>query len=96
MISVTRDERSFIVASDDANAENLALEEAVEMAAPHLLADFQATQVDNDGLLRWRVQREDWGSLLEILEALGVGDGINPDEVGAAIEEVEAATKEEV
>lgn len=96
MIEVERDERSFIVKSDDQNAENLALDSAVQVAAPHLAADFQSTQVDDDGWLRWRVQREDWESLIEVLEALGTEDGINPEETDAAVTEIEEALKEPV
>jgi hypothetical protein len=95
MLKVVRDERSFVLESDDANAENLALQEAIEMAAPHLTADFESTSPDADGVLRWRVQREDWEALVEVLEALTFED-VNPEEVGEAIALVEAAAKEPV
>lgn len=94
MLKVTRDERSFIVESDDANAENAGLEDAIGMAAPQLANDFEATPIDGDGMLRWRVQREDWQSLLEALEAMQMEGAADPAELDEAIEQIEKATKE--
>lgn len=96
MLKVTRDERSFIVESDDANAENAALEDAIGMAAPQLANDFESTPTDADGVLRWRVQREEWQSLIEVLEAMQMEGTTNPDELEEAIQEIDKATKEPV
>ena len=95
MLKAVRDERSFIVESDDANAENLALDEAINMAAPHLYNEFHALAPEVDGVLRWRVQREDWEALLEVLEALSFEE-VNPEEVDEMMEEISAAVKEPV
>lgn len=73
------------VTSDDANTENVALDEAINEAAPHLHGDFTALAVV-DGLLTWRVERSEYGALLEVLETL---DGVDPEEIEAAIMIVE-------
>lgn len=82
---------ALMVISDDANAENMALNDAVELVAPHLHQDFSNVEVDENGLLQWRVERAEWDSLLEVLDSL---EDIDPDEQGAAALFVEGKTKE--
>lgn len=84
---------SLNVISDDANAENAALDEAIMDAAPHLHADFVALELTDKGLLVWRVERSEYDSLLEVLDAL---DGVNPDDIENAMEIVEQKRKEVV
>lgn len=93
MLKIVRDERSFIVESDDQNAENASLEAAIDVAAPHLAADFASQAMQDDGWLRWRVQREDWPALLEVMETL---EDVDPDEVAAISKEIDTALKEPV
>lgn len=81
------------VVSDDADAENAALNDAVELAAPHLHADFAGTEVDDEGLLKWRVQSSEYDSLLEVLDALA-GD-VNQYELDEASVTVERLQKAE-
>lgn len=81
---------ALFVVSDDANTENVALEEAIKDYAPHLYNDFHNTGVE-DGVLKWRVQAADYYSLLEVLDAL---DGVDPDELNAALMHVEAKAEE--
>lgn len=78
------------VVTDDANAENAALDEAVDLAAPHLHEDFTNTDYA-DGELRWRVGRSDYSALLEVLDSL---EGCNPEEVDEAITLVETLVKD--
>lgn len=78
------------VVSDDANGENMALDEAVDMAAPHLHEEFTGTDYV-DGELRWRVGRSDYGALLEVFDTL---DGVNPEEVDEAVTLLETLVKE--
>jgi hypothetical protein len=78
---------TFTFVSDDANAENAVLGDAVSEAAPHLLSSYGQTEVGDDGLLRWEVGAEEWPSLLEIIDII---DADLPD----AYEEVEEAIKE--
>jgi hypothetical protein len=95
MIAVDRTgEDEFTVVTDDLNAENAALEEAIEDTAPHLLADYAATQVGPDGKLMWTVERAEWVSLLEIIDALAASGNVNPAELDEMEEKVELGKKE--
>lgn len=80
------------VISDDRNGENAALDDAINDAAPHLHLDFMATEVV-DGLLTWRVERSEYGSLLEAIDML---EGVNDDDLLAAEELVEKLHEEVV
>jgi hypothetical protein len=85
-------EDALYVVSDDANTENAALAEAIEDAAPHLLVEFNNTDVE-DGVLKWRVARADYSSLLEVMDVV---EGVDPEEWEAISEMLEAKTKEVV
>jgi hypothetical protein len=74
------------VISDDALSENAKLDDSIDLVAPHLYADLKNTQVNDEGLLVWRVERSEFESLLEVLENL---DDIDPDEQEAAVTLVE-------
>lgn len=89
-LRVERDERNITIISDDRNAENAALGEALGVTAPHLLPAFDDAPFE-DGELRFIVHQDDWQSLLEALEAM---DGEAPGITGASIEQVEAWVKE--
>lgn len=77
------------VVSDDGNAENANLSDAVELAAPHLVDEFNGTPVEN-GLLKWRVPHAEYDSLLEVFDAL---EGCDPNEVDAASTLIEKKQK---
>lgn len=81
------------VISDDAYAENVALDDAIMNAAPHLHPDFTAIEINDEGELVWRVERSEYDSLLEVLDAI---EGVNPEEVDAALLIVEEEKKEVV
>jgi hypothetical protein len=85
-------EDAVVVISDDANAENAALDDAVNAMAPHLYDDFSGTGLDAENMLRWRVERSEYSSLLEVLE--GLEDGPDPGEVEEAINFMEIKSKE--
>lgn len=91
MLKAQREGETITVVSDDGNAENVALGEAIDLQAPHLLADYEATDTDGNGELHWTVRKEDWRSLIDVLEAT---EGVNPNELDEAIEIVAAAVKE--
>jgi hypothetical protein len=94
MLKVEHEGETMTVVSDDANAENAALSEAIDLAAPHLLKSYDEAPYDN-GELRWKVGAEDWQSLIEALAALEGGETIlDPTEVDEAIEVVEVALKQ--
>lgn len=99
MLTIERREDFLVLISDDANAENAALSEAVGAAAPHMAEAFEQIKVGEDGRLRFAVQRDDWRSLLEVIEELGcmtVGFGgldINMDELAVVEAEVERAVE---
>lgn len=79
------------IVTDDRLAENAALADAINDAAPHLLESFEATGME-DGELRWKVERDEWPSLVEVLDALlASGEGHDYTEVEEAIEIVERA-----
>lgn len=83
---------ALYVVTDDENAENAALDEAIMEMAPHLHEDYIKTDVEY-GVLKWRVQRSEYNSLLEVLDAL---EGIDPDDVLGATLLVDAKAKEVV
>jgi hypothetical protein len=70
------------VISDDAVAENSALDASIDLVAPHLYTDFTNTQMNGEGLLVWRVERSEYESLLEVLENL---EDVDPDEQETAV-----------
>jgi hypothetical protein len=74
-------QNAVFVISDDKNTENMALDEAVNLAAPHLHESFTNTKVDDEGVLKWRVEASEYGSLLEVLDVL---EGVDPEEVEEA------------
>lgn len=94
MLRAERDERTITIISDDANAENAALGDAIESAAPELVAGFNGTPVV-DGELRFQVDQADWLSLMEALETLGMSGDVDPEEAEAAYDLVETACREE-
>lgn len=94
MIRVEQEGETITVISDDANAENAALGDAVDECAPHLLADFEGTDADGDGELHWKVRKADWNSLLEVLETAAASGFLNPEEAELAAERVALAIKE--
>lgn len=77
MLRAEHDGDVITIITDDAQAENAVLGEAIDTAAPHLLESFEATAFA-DGELRWKVERADWPSLSEVLEAL-LASGDIPD-----------------
>lgn len=79
------------VISDDENAENAALAEALEHAAPHLLESFESTDTDGSGGLRWAVRHADWRSLAESIEMM---EGVNPYEQDEATTKIMLAVEE--
>lgn len=84
MLSITRNDDTLILLSDDENAENGFLEEAIDAAAPHLGERFEETKVGEDGLLRFSVGREDWESLADAIEELScMAASVNPEELAA-------------
>lgn len=87
-IERTADEILTLV-SDDANAENIALSVAVEAAAPHWLKSWNETLVDDEGMLRYAVHRDEWWSLIEVLETLE--PGVWDEQVEEALTRVELA-----
>lgn len=91
MLKVEREGETITVISDDANAENVALGEALDQAAPHLLADYEDTETDGDGKLHWTVRKADWRSLAEAIEAM---EGVNPTEQDEAVEAIMVAVRE--
>lgn len=90
-LRVERDERTITVISDDRNAENALLGEAIEVAAPHLATAYNETPTADDGELRFSVEPDDWQSLLEVLEAM---EAEYPEAAGTAIEQVESWVRE--
>lgn len=84
MLRVEQVGEVITVISDDENAENAALAEALGHAAPHLLESYESTDTDGSGGLRWPVRHADWRSLAEAIEMM---EGIDP------YEQDEAATK---
>lgn len=94
MLKVEHEGETMTVVSDDANAENVALSEAIDLAAPHLLKSYNDAPYDGREL-RWKVGVADWQGLIEALAALEGGDAmVDPTEVDEAIELVEAALKQ--
>ncbi len=88
MLQITRETAdTFVLVSDDAHAENVALTEAITECAPELLDRWSDTPVGDDGLLRFSVERADWEGLREVLEELSCGMIVDPEEL-AAIEAV--------
>lgn len=92
MLKVEHDGETMTVVSDDANAENVALSEAIDLAAPHLLKSYDEAPFDGNEL-RWKVGVADWPSLIEALAALEEAD-LDPTEVDEAITVVETAQKQ--
>lgn len=91
MLTLTRsDPDTFTLTSDDKNAENAALGEAIDQAAPHLLKQFDETEADDDGQLILSFPREEWSSLLEILDSLDPDD-VDPERSMAMADEVDQA-----
>ncbi len=87
MLTMTRSDDTLILVSDDQFAENDWLREAIEAAAPQLMERFENTLPDDDGLLRFSVESEDWEALADVIEELScLTSTVNPDEV-AAIED---------
>jgi hypothetical protein len=76
-IKIEHQERTVTVITDDANAENAAIADAVELAAPELLGSLNGTPMV-DGEMRWEVDQADWGSLEEVLAGAGNESG-NPE-----------------
>lgn len=71
MLTLTRDgDAAVVLASDDRNGENILLDDAIGTAAPELATAYAETPVGDDGLLRFRVERADWLSLLDALETM--------------------------
>lgn len=71
MLTLTRkDPETFTLVSDDQNAENIGLGEALDMAAPHLLKQFDDTEVDVDGNLSMDFPKDEWATLMEVIEAV--------------------------
>lgn len=91
MLKTEHEGEVITLISDDANAENAAIGEAVDKAAPHLLAVYDEIPVDDEGTLRWKFPVNEWTSLMEILDDLSNRDGVNPDEANDAYEVVEDA-----
>jgi hypothetical protein len=91
VLKVEREGDVFTVISDDENAENVAIGEALENAAPHLLESYEATDTDGDGTLRWPVRKEDWRSLAEAIEII---EGVNPEEQDQAATQIMLAVQE--
>ena len=89
-LRVERNERTITVISDDKNAENALLGEALSAAAPQLLPAFDEAPFEN-GELRLDVGYEDWGSLLEALEAM---DSDNPGVTGECVDQVDGWQRE--
>lgn len=95
MLKVERDDaETMVLVSDDANAENAAIQEAVEEGAPHLLENFESCEVGDDGLLRWKLPAPEWSSLMEVLDLLSNSLTVNPEDANAAFDVVEAAHQE--
>lgn len=95
MLTITRDgDDTFVLVSDDKNAENITLTEAIEVAAPQLLEAWEDTPAADDGLIRFRVIKADWEGLRDVLEELGSLDGINPEELAAIEDAVNLALDE--
>lgn len=93
MLTIERREDFLVLISDDANAENAALSEAVGAAAPHMAEAFEQIKVGEDGRLRFAVQRDDWSSLLEVVEELSNGWALDMDELLAVETQVELAVE---
>lgn len=83
MLSIIRSDDTLTLVSDDKNAENASLGEALEAVAPHLLPDYLEADVGEDGLLRLGVGRDDWESLADVIEELGAMGSTNPEELDA-------------
>lgn len=86
-------ETAVEVQCDDANSELASLEEAISAQAPHLSADFASMATGEDGFLRWRVERSEYESLLEVLEYLDE-EFVDPDEQINAVEFMEKLVQE--
>lgn len=95
MISITRNDDTLVLASDDQNAENMALQEAILAAAPHLSEAFMDTPVGDDGVLRFVVHKADWEALGEVVEELScMPDAADPEELAAIEKAVNDAVDE--
>lgn len=66
------DDDTFTLVSDDRNAENVLIGDAISECLPHLLPDFEDSPTDDEGLLRFAVKREDWAGLSDALSHLGI------------------------
>lgn len=88
MLRIDKEDDTITFVSDDADGENMALQDAIAEAAPHLLDDFEGTDVGDDGLLKFGVQRDDWSSVLEVMDALSPViqlEGVSDEEIDRAI-----------
>lgn len=68
------DDGTFTFVSDDANAENAVLGDAIEEAAPQFSDDFSATSPGTDGMLRFDFTHDHWEPLADVIEALALGE----------------------
>lgn len=84
MLRIDKQDDTITFVSDDKAAENQYLQDAIEEGAPHLLDAYEKTEVGDDGLLKFSVARDDWSSVLEIIDLLEVP--FEPVSVGAEIE----------
>lgn len=90
MLELSRfDPDTFMLVSDDANAENALLQDVIEEAAPELLDSFAAAEVQDDGKLRFTVARADWPSLLDALDALAGTGNVDPGELDPILKAVD-------
>lgn len=90
MLTISQQGSTLVLASDDANAENAVLEAAIEYGAPHWLPDYREAPIGADGILRFAVKRDEWGSLREVIEHLAAF-GLDAAELEAIEDAVEQA-----
>lgn len=82
MLRIEKADDTITFVSDDKNAENNMLGDAINEGAPHLLGAFEDTPMDDDDLLKFSVARDEWSSVLEILDLLEVPyEGVTYDEI---------------
>jgi hypothetical protein len=82
MLQIQREaDETLVLVSDDKNAENDALSTAIDEGAPHLLKAWEDTEMGDDGLLRFYVQKPDWLSLLDVIELLSDSGAVDPDDI---------------
>lgn len=90
MLTIARiDATTIRLTSDDADADNAALDDAFEPYPP-LARIFEAVEANEHGDFDIDVPREDWGDLYDALEAVGgelPGGYEATDFVGAAIKD---------